>query len=65
MTVQQPDKHLSHGKRNERNTYLYFIVAFHFSEPAKAAHMKEALFYSFGFHCIGCGVKNNKEFLYL
>ena len=46
-----PEKYLSNGKRNERNTYLYFIVAFQFRKPVKAAHIKDALFYSIGFHC--------------
>ena len=52
------------GKRNERNTYLYFIIAFQFRKPVIAAHIKDALFYSIGFHCVGHGVKN-KEFFYL
>ena len=63
--MRRPDKYLSNGKRNERNTYLYFIVAFQFRKPVKAAHIKDALFYSIGFHFVGRGVKNKKEFFYL
>ena len=44
--VRRPDKCLSNGKRNERNTYLYSIVAFQFRKPVKAAHIKVALFNS-------------------
>ena len=31
-------------------TCLCFTVAFHFRKPVKAAHIKEALFYSIGFY---------------
>ena len=63
--VRRPDKNLSNGKRTGRNTYLYFIFAFQFRKPVKAAHIKDALFYSIGFHCVGRAVKNNKELFYL
>ena len=62
--MRRPDKYLSNGKRNERNTYLYSIYAFQFRKPVKAAHIKDALFYSIGFHYVGRGVRNNKEFFY-
>ena len=43
-------------------TSVSSIVAFQFRKLVKAAHIKDALLYSIGFHCVGRGVKNNKEF---